>query len=57
VLARLTKVRLNRVISKHRKKLLADGVKAKKDKKARIAQKEEYKARGNLPNLKDLFSI
>jgi hypothetical protein len=55
--ARLTKVRLDRAISKHRKKLLANSVKARKDKKARIAQKEECKAWGDLSNLKDLFPI
>jgi hypothetical protein len=42
--ARLAKVCLDRAISKHRKKLLADGVKARKDEKARIARKEECEA-------------
>jgi hypothetical protein len=42
--ARLVKVRLDWAISKHRKKLLADSVKARKDKKARIARKEECEA-------------
>jgi hypothetical protein len=55
--ARLAKVCLDRAISKHRKKLLADGVKARKDEKARIARKEECEARGDLPDLKDLFPI
>jgi hypothetical protein len=54
---RLAKVRLDQAIGKQRKKLLANGIQARKDEKARQAQVEECEARGEFPNLDDLISI
>jgi hypothetical protein len=54
---RLAKVRLDRAIGKQRKKLLADGIQARKDEKARQARVEECEAQGEFPDLDDLISI
>jgi hypothetical protein len=54
---RLAKVRLDRAIGKQRRKLLADGIQARKDEKARQARVEECEAKGDLPDLDDLIPI
>jgi hypothetical protein len=54
---RLAKVRINRAISKQRKALLAAGIKARKDEKARLIHYQECEDQGELPNPGDLIPI